>query len=139
MRGIEPSTWQAAATEASVLSVDTLPYTYRTGYPRARPETFRRPAYVMRRVPHCAFPCTCSHVRACLSAQMSRSGVNVKDVSAHEFVTKYGQYLKRTGKIEVPPFGLRCSAYHSNLCNETEVPAPPLAIRCDSHPFSHAC
>jgi len=31
-----------------------------------------------------------------------RSGVCVKDVSAHEFVVAYGQYLKRTGKIEVP-------------------------------------
>jgi hypothetical protein len=34
---------------------------------------------------------------------MSRSGVNVKDVSPHDFVVKYGQYLKRTGKIEVSP------------------------------------
>merc|ERR1712138_25375 len=34
--------------------------------------------------------------------KMSRSGVCVKDVSAHEFVVAYGQYLKRTGKIEVP-------------------------------------
>merc|ERR1711966_488620 len=37
-----------------------------------------------------------------LFAKMSRSGVCVKDVSAHEFVVAYGQYLKRTGKIEVP-------------------------------------
>merc|ERR1712078_494274 len=34
--------------------------------------------------------------------KMSRSGVCVKDVSAHEFVVAYGQYLKRTGKIELP-------------------------------------
>merc|ERR1712138_332704 len=34
--------------------------------------------------------------------KMSRSGVCVKDVSAHAFVVAYGQYLKRTGKIEVP-------------------------------------
>merc|ERR1712167_146100 len=37
-----------------------------------------------------------------LFTKMSRSGVCVKDVSAHEFVVAYGQYLKRTGKIEVP-------------------------------------
>lgn len=29
-------------------------------------------------------------------------GVTVKDVNPHEFIKAYAEYLKRTGKIEVP-------------------------------------
>lgn len=29
-------------------------------------------------------------------------GVTVKDVSAHDFITTYSAYLKRTGRLQVP-------------------------------------